>query len=289
MLAFFHGQYDVLVCTTIIENGVDLSKANTLFVDNAHRFGLSQLYQLRGRIGRSDVPAYAYLLTPPDMVLDGEAERRLATLQEFSELGAGFRVAAVDLELRGAGNLLGAEQSGHMASVGFELYLRMLEEAVSEAKGEPTAQVLRCEMNLGLDLSVPMEYMEDMNQRLAFYRDLSLAQRVEEVDRVASTTLDRFGAAPPAVARILDAVKLRIRAEHLFIHSIAMKGGKLTLGFDPSAPLNTSGLVRFLSGRSGAHLAPSGLLELGVEKKEDPLPLLGALLSAAEPADGVSP
>ena len=284
MLAFFHGQYDVLVCTTIIENGVDLPRANTLLVENAHRFGLSQLYQLRGRIGRSDVPAYAYLLTPRDVVLDEEAEKRLTTLQEFSELGAGFRIAAVDLELRGAGNLLGAEQSGHMAAVGFELYLRMLEEAVSEAKGEPLAPVLRCEMNLGLDLSVPVEYMEDMNQRLAFYREVSLALTEAEVERVASSVRDRFGPPPERVARMLDAVKLRLKAERLQVRSVALKSGRLSLAFDPASPLDTGGLVGFLSRRSGVRLDPGGLVEFSLAAGEDVLPALGGLLDASAPA-----
>jgi transcription-repair coupling factor (superfamily II helicase) len=284
MLAFFHGHYDVLVCTTIIESGVDLPRVNTLLVENAHRFGLSQLYQLRGRIGRSDVPSYAYLLTPPGVVLDEEAQKRLVTLQEFSELGAGFRVAAVDLELRGAGNLLGAEQSGHMAAVGFELYLRMLEEAVSEAKGEPLAPVLRCEMNLGLDLSVPVEYMEDMNQRLAFYREVSLALTEAEVERVASSARDRFGPLPPRVSRMLDAVKLRLKAESLQVRSVSLKPGRLSLAFDPSSPLDTGGLVGFLSRRRGVKLDPGGLLELPLAAGEDALGALRGLLEAASPA-----
>jgi len=187
----------------------------------------------------------------------------------------------VDLELRGAGNLLGAEQSGHMASVGYELYLRMLEEAVAEAKGEAAAPVSRCEMRLGLDLSVPMEYMEDMNQRLALYRDLSLAMAEAEVERVAAATQDRFGPAPPVVTRMFDAVRLRIRAERLLVRSVTVKSGRLTLTFDPSAPLHTGGLVRFLGGRPGVRLTPAGLLELPLAHLEDPLVVLTALLEAA--------
>ncbi len=283
MLAFFHGRYDVLVCTTIIENGVDLSRANTLIVNNAHVFGLCQLYQLRGRIGRSDVPAYAYLLVPEGLVLRPDAEKRLETLQEFSELGAGFRVAAVDLELRGAGNLLGAEQSGHIEAVGFDLYLRLLEEAVAEAKGEPVLAPVRCEMNLGMDLAIPADYIEDQNLRLAFYRDLSMAAGANDVARVASDLSDRFGPAPPVVSTMLEAVRLRLQAERLAIRSMARKDDRLVLAFDPEAPLNTAGLVGFLSHRKGVRLAPSGSLDLVLETGEDPLKLLGRLLQAAAP------
>ena len=285
MLAFFHGQYDVLVCTTIIENGVDLSRANTLIVNNAHAFGLCQLYQLRGRIGRSDLPAYAYLLVPEGLVLQPDAEKRLATLQEFSELGAGFRVAAVDLELRGAGNLLGAEQSGHIESVGFDLYLRLLEEAVSEAKGETALAPIRCEMNLGMDLAVPADYIEDQNQRLTLYREISLTSGAQDVARIASDLSDRFGPAPPVVSRMLDAVRLRLKAERLSIRSVARKDDRLLMTFDPEAPLDTGGLVRFLSSRKGVFLSPSGSLVLALERGEETLALLGRVLDAAAPAE----
>jgi transcription-repair coupling factor (superfamily II helicase) len=285
MLAFFHGHYDVLVCTTIIENGVDLSRANTLIVNNAHAFGLCQLYQLRGRIGRSDVPAYAYLLVPPGLVLQPDAEKRLATLQEFSELGAGFRVAAVDLELRGAGNLLGAEQSGHIESVGFDLYLRLLEEAVSEAKGEAALAPIRCEMNLGMDLAVPADYIEDQNQRLTLYREISLASGAGDVARIASDLSDRFGPAPPVVSRMLDAVRLRLKAERLSIRSVSRKDDRIHMTFDPEAPLDTAGLVRFLSSRKGVLLSPSGSLVLALERGEDVLALVGRVLNAAAPGE----
>lgn len=289
MTAFFHGRYDVLVSTTIIENGVDLSRANTLFVEDAQDFGLCQLYQLRGRIGRSDVPAYAYLLTPPGAVLQGDAEKRLETLREFTELGAGFRVAAADLEIRGAGNLLGAEQSGHLAAVGFELYMRMLEEAVAEAKGEAPAAVARCETHLGLDLSVPSAYMEDVNQRLAFYRQLSLASSEKDLERITADVTDRFGPMPEAVSQMFAAVGLRLRAERLLIRSITVKGGMVSLRFDPSAPLDTAGLVRFLSGRRGVRLNPAGSLEMSLAKGEPPMTLLAGLLEASSPPLEVSP
>jgi transcription-repair coupling factor (superfamily II helicase) len=223
-------------------------------------------------------------MTPPGIVLQGDAERRLETLREFTELGAGFRVAAADLEIRGAGNLLGAEQSGHMAAVGFEMYLRMLEEAVSEAKGETPVMAARCETSLGLDLSVPASYMEDVNQRLTFYRQLSLAAREKDVERVSEETQDRFGPLPEAVSRMIEAVRLRIRAERLLIRSVVVKGGLLTLRFDPAAPLDTTGLVRFLSSRRGVRLNPAGSLEVSLAPGEATLGLLAGLLDASSPA-----
>ncbi len=284
MMAFFRGDYDVLVSTTIIENGMDLSRANTLLVEDAQNFGLTQLYQLRGRIGRSDVPAYAYLLTPPGMALKGNAAKRLDTLQEFSELGAGFRVAAADLEIRGAGNFLGAEQSGHMAAVGFELYTRMLEEAVAEARGRSRPIVNRCELSLGLDLSVPVEYMEGMNQRLSFYRELSLASSEEGVEKIAERTEDRFGPVPVGVRRMLDMVKLRIKAENLAIKTIAVRNGNLEMSFDPGADLDTAGLVSFLSGKEGVRLDPGGALSLPLEVGEEPMEAAGKIVEAADPS-----
>ncbi|OYW05834.1 MAG: hypothetical protein B7X11_01610, partial [Acidobacteria bacterium 37-65-4] len=205
-----------------------------------------------------------------------------------SELGAGFRVAAVDLELRGAGNLLGAEQSGHIESVGFDLYLRLLEEAVSEAKGETALAPVRCEMNLGMDLAVPADYIEDQNQRLTLYRELSLASCAQDVAHIASDLSDRFGPAPAVVSRMLDAVRLRLRAERLSIRSAARKDDRIILTFDPEAPLNTGGLVRFLSTRKGVHLSPSGSLIMAMDRGEDTLAVLGQVLDAAAPAEATA-
>ncbi|MEW5765165.1 MAG: transcription-repair coupling factor [Acidobacteriota bacterium] len=286
MLGFFRGDHDVLVCTTLIENGVDLPRVNTLLVEDAHALGLTQLYQLRGRIGRSDLPAYAYLLTPPGQELTGDASRRLETLQEFSELGAGFRIAAVDLELRGAGNLLGADQSGHMAAVGFDLYQRLLEEAVAEARGERPLSAVRCEIGLGLDLSVPMEYMGELNQRLAFYRELSMASSAGELGRVAAAAEDRYGPMPPEVKRMVEMTRLRLWAEGLGRRSITRRNDLLTLAFDPAAPLCAAGLVAFLSDRKGARIDPGGLLEVPLLPREEILELLDRVLTCAAPAEG---
>ncbi len=177
MLAFMHHEYDVLVATTIIENGLDIPLANTILINRADRHGLSELYQLRGRVGRSNRRAYAYLLIPPEQELTEIARRRLAALKEFSDLGAGFKIAALDLELRGAGNMLGGEQSGHIEAVGFELYTSMLEAAVKELKGESAEEQPATQLNLGIALRIDESYVPEENQRLRLYKKIAGAQQ----------------------------------------------------------------------------------------------------------------
>ena len=170
MLKFMHHEADILVATTIIENGLDIPLCNTILINRADRLGLSELYQLRGRVGRSDRRAYAYLLLPAEIELTPIARRRLAALKEFSDLGAGFKIAALDLELRGAGNLLGGEQSGHIEAVGFELYTQMLDRAVREMKGEVPEDEVETQLNLGLNIRIPADYIPEENQRLRMYK-----------------------------------------------------------------------------------------------------------------------
>ena len=176
MLDFIDRKFDVLLATTIIENGLDIPNVNTIIINRADRYGLSQLYQLRGRVGRSDRPAYAYLLIPPEATLSPVAKKRLAAIREFSDLGSGFRVAALDLEIRGAGNLLGGEQSGHIETVGFEMYMKLLEQAVRELKGEDLTDDVRAVVNLRVDLKIDESYVPDMNQRLMIYRKVADAR-----------------------------------------------------------------------------------------------------------------
>ena len=184
MLDFVARKFDVLLATTIVENGLDIPNANTIIINRADRYGLSQLYQLRGRVGRSDRPAYAYLLIPPEDNLSPVAKKRLAAIKEFSDLGSGFRVAALDLEIRGAGNLLGGEQSGHIEAVGFEMYMKLLEQTVRELKGEELEDDVRATVNLRVDLRIDESYVPDMNQRLMLYRKVAAARREDEIDRV---------------------------------------------------------------------------------------------------------
>ena len=179
MLDFIDYKYDVLVATTIIENGIDIPRANTIIINRADDYGLSQLYQLRGRVGRSNRRAYAYLLIPGEQELSPIARRRLAAIREFSDLGAGFRIAALDLELRGAGNLLGGQQSGHMDALGFDLYTQMLERTVAELRGEQVEDETTVSINLGVDVAIPEDYIQDMGQRLRTYKRVSSARDEE--------------------------------------------------------------------------------------------------------------
>ncbi len=197
MLKFVRDEADVLVSTTIIENGLDIPRANTIIVNRADRFGLSELYQLRGRVGRSNQRAYAYLLVPPEASLTPMARRRLAALREFSELGAGFRIAALDLELRGAGNLLGREQHGHIAAIGFDLYAQMLERAVSAKKGEAEQPELRATLNLGMDIRIPPEYHAQREPAIAH---LQADRRNTQRDREGNASAGTRGSIWPASA-----------------------------------------------------------------------------------------
>jgi transcription-repair coupling factor (superfamily II helicase) len=196
MLAFMEHRYDVLVATTIIENGLDIPLANTIIINRADRHGLSELYQLRGRVGRSNRRAYAYLLIPPEKELTEIARRRLAALKEFSDLGAGFKIAALDMELRGAGNMLGGEQSGHIESVGFELYTSMLEQAVKEIKGESTEERPATQLSLGIALRIDESYVPEENQRLRLYKKIAGTTSEAGVDEVRAELEDRYGKLP---------------------------------------------------------------------------------------------
>ena len=213
MLQFMRHEFDMLVCTTIIENGLDIPLANTIIVENAERYGLSELYQLRGRVGRSNRRAYAYLLVPPDTELTEIARKRLAALKEFSDLGAGFKIAALDLELRGAGNLLGGEQHGHINCVGFDTYVRLLDETVRELKGEEIVPEIHSALNLGLDMRIPPDYIADENQRLRAYRRIASATTAEEREKVEKELEDRYGPVPEEVRNLLLYSALKTAAE----------------------------------------------------------------------------
>ena len=230
MLAFMNHEYDVFVATSIIENGLDIPLANTIVINRADRHGLSELYQLRGRVGRSNRRAYSYLLIPPDTELTEIARRRLAALKEFSDLGAGFKIAALDLELRGAGNMLGGEQSGHIEAIGFEMYTTMLEEAVNKMKGEgdkssqPTTA-----LNLGISVRIDSNYIEEENQRLRMYKRIAGAMDQATIDDVRSELHDRYGAPPESVLNLLAAGELRLKCEQLGIAQLDRKRTQVEL------------------------------------------------------------
>ena len=227
MRAFTTRAADLLLATTIVENGLDIPSANTMLIDRADLYGLSQLYQLRGRVGRSDKPASCWLLVPPGMPLTDEARRRLKAIQEFSDLGAGFRIAAKDLEIRGAGNLLGGEQSGEIDAVGYETYVQLLEEAIAEMKGEPVPETREVTIQLGIPLGLPPAWIGEENLRMALYKKVAAASDADALARVAREAEDRYGAPPPEFARLLAVSRLRLVAQRLGVKALHRRGTEL--------------------------------------------------------------
>jgi transcription-repair coupling factor (superfamily II helicase) len=263
MLAFMHHEYDVLVATTIIENGLDIPLANTILISRADRHGLSELYQLRGRVGRSNRRAYAYLLIPKDSELSEIARRRLAALKEFSDLGAGLKIAALDLELRGAGNMLGGEQSGHIEAVGFELYTSMLENAVKELKGEGGEERAATQLNLGIALRIDESYVAEENQRLRLYKKIAGAVSASAVSEIRAEMEDRYGAPPDATVYLLEAAMLRLECERIGVAQIDRKRGELQIRFTENASVDPPQLMRLVArnAKRGAQFTPQGVLK----------------------------
>ncbi|MDQ3549138.1 MAG: transcription-repair coupling factor, partial [Chloroflexota bacterium] len=230
VLAFIRHEFDVLICTTIIESGVDIPNANTIILDNAHALGLTQMYQLRGRVGRGTHRAYAYLLYPPNTPLSVEALERLEAIQEATELGAGFQVALRDMEIRGAGNILGGEQSGHIAAVGFDLYTRMLAHAVEEVRaGHPIAEPEEVSLDIAVDAGISEDYISDEQVRLDTYRRIASAQNERALRDLDNELADRFGPVPDAAARLFELVRLRHRASRLGLVGIIERAGDIVI------------------------------------------------------------
>jgi transcription-repair coupling factor (superfamily II helicase) len=265
MLGFVERRFDVLLATTIVENGLDIPNANTIIINRADRYGLSQLYQLRGRVGRSDRAAYAYLLIPPQESLSPVARKRLAAIREFSDLGSGFRVAALDLEIRGAGNLLGGEQSGHIDAVGFEMYMKLLEDTVRELKGEDLEEDVRATVNLRVDLKIDDNYIPDMNQRLMVYRKVAAARNEPELQATLDEIRDRYGAPPDSVLNLAEYGRIRIMADHLGVDTIDRDGRLVVIKFRPQARVDPIRLVKLVHEWPGAVLVPPVSLKLDLE------------------------
>jgi len=282
MLKFIRDEADVLVATTIVENGLDIPRANTILINRADRLGLAELYQLRGRVGRSHHRAYAYLLVPPERILSEIARKRLAAMKEFSELGAGFRIAALDLELRGAGNLLGRQQHGHIEAVGFDMYTQMLERAVSKLKGEEAAPELRTTLNLGLDLRIPQEFVPTENLRLRTYKRVSSIRSEEERNDVARELTDRFGKLPSSVENLLDYAVLKSICERLRVSTVDRQGNKLAIRFHPETQLDPAAVVKVVRSRQGIKLDPSGVLWMEMTRGESASVALRNVLLALE-------
>jgi transcription-repair coupling factor (superfamily II helicase) len=279
MLKFIRDEADVLVATTIVENGLDIPRANTILINRADRLGLAELYQLRGRVGRSSQRAYAYLLVPPERVLSDVARKRLAAMKEFSELGAGFRIAALDLELRGAGNMLGRQQHGHIEAIGFDMYVQMLERAVAKLKGEESAPDLRTTLSLGMDVRIPPEYIPSENLRLRTYKRISSVSSETEKQDVHKELADRFGVPPKAVENLLEFAVLKSMCERLRIASVERQGTKIALRFHPETNLEPASVVKVVRSRKGIKLDPSGVLWMEVSRGE---PVTAALRQVLE-------
>jgi transcription-repair coupling factor (superfamily II helicase) len=283
MLDFVEGRADVLLCTTIIESGLDIPRANTMFVDRADTFGLSQLYQIRGRIGRSTQRAYCYLLVPPQESMTSDAKQRLAVLQRFSELGAGFNIASHDLEIRGAGDLLGVKQSGSIAAVGFELYTKMLEEAVAELRGQPITPPADPELTCDVPAYIPDEYVPDTGQRLDFYRRLSLAQDEEEIGEVLAEIRDRYGELPEEVNVLADVMVVKALGRRLCASTVELSESRLALALRSETPLQPAQVAKLVSvPKSPWKITPDQRLVrnwIGDKEREDRLRLAKALLA----------
>ncbi|HWW23673.1 MAG TPA: transcription-repair coupling factor [Edaphobacter sp.] len=311
MLAFMNHEYDVLVATSIIENGLDIPLANTIIINRADRHGLSELYQLRGRVGRSNRRAYSYLLIPPEKELTEISRRRLAALKEFSDLGAGFKIAALDLELRGAGNMLGGEQSGHIEAIGFEMYTSMLEEAVRKIKGEEDKPAhASTVINLGISVRIDSDYIPEENQRLRMYKRIAGAEDYTALADVRAELQDRYGTPPESVLNLLAAGEIRLHCQQLGIAQIDRKRTQIEQGVgthktktfvemlhikfadrstDPTAPTVDPGTLMKLVSRNtkrGAQFTPQGILRwpLTTAKAEDVLAETRALLDSLAPS-----
>ncbi|HVS16738.1 MAG TPA: transcription-repair coupling factor [Thermoanaerobaculia bacterium] len=278
MHAFKDGELDLLLATTIIENGIDIPNVNTMIVHSADRFGLAQLYQLRGRVGRSNQLAFCYLLVPPDAVLNEVARRRLLAIREFSELGAGFRVAARDLEIRGAGNLLGAEQSGHIAELGIDTYLKMLEDCVRELRGEASEQAPSVHLDLPVTMTIPQDYVAETNLRLEVYRRFAAGE--EGGAEILDELRDRFGPPPESVEALARMAELKRLAERLRVQSIRAKGRSLSFQLRRDARVDVETLIGLVSEREGASFSPDGVLTLGGVPAADSLTVALQTLSA---------
>ncbi len=286
MLKFMHHEADILVSTTIVENGLDIPLCNTILINRADRLGLSELYQLRGRVGRSNRRAYAYLLLPAEIELTPIARRRLAALKEFSDLGAGFKIAALDLELRGAGNMLGGEQSGHIEAIGFELYTQMLDRAVREMKGEAAPEEAETQLNLGLNIRIPVEYIAEENQRLRMYKRVAGVEAETQLNDVRAELQDRYGDPPAPVRNLLEYAALKLLAIRVGATVIERKRDLVSIKFRENAEIDPAKLARFVSSQRGAQFAPDGTLKYvsKVVSPPDVLAQLRGLLEELSPA-----
>ena len=277
VLDFVAYKFDVLVATTIIENGIDIPRANTIIINRADNYGLSQLYQLRGRVGRSNRRAYAYLLIPGEMEITPIAKRRLSAIREFSDLGAGFRIAALDLELRGAGNILGGQQSGQLDALGFDLYTKMLERTIQELKGETVEDEASVSLNLGVDVSIPKDFISETSQRLRTYKRISSADSDASLQKIYAEIQDRYGKMPNSVDNLFEYARLRKTAESLRVVSIDKTPNGFAVKLSENARVSPEKLMEFLSANETANFSPNGILRV-VTNERNPIEIARKIL-----------
>ncbi len=269
MLDFVTGKLNILVCTSIIESGLDIPRANTIIIERADTFGLADLYQLRGRVGRSNTRAYSYLLTPPEGLMTPDAIKRLAVIQEHSSLGQGFRIAMRDMEIRGAGNILGTSQSGHVAQVGYEMYLDLLEQAIQEIKGEDQPGRIDPEIRLRLEALIPEDYVPYPQQRMNFYKRLSRSSEASEIDEIEEEIIDLYGRPPVQVSRLIKIMRIRLAMKEIRILKLDYNLDDIVLSFDTDTPLRPDVLVGWAQKDSRVRLLPEDRFILRVGKLDD--------------------
>ena len=271
MIDFIAKKYDVLVSTTIIENGIDIPLVNTLIVNRADRFGLAQLYQLRGRVGRSSRQAVAYFLVPPFSELTPLSKERLKALQEFSQLGSGFRLAAKDLEIRGAGNFLGSQQHGCMEAVGFDYYMHLLEQTVREQKGEQVDEV-KSRINLQVDIRIPEDYLPQTNLRLNLYKRISSAENFADIEKIQKEIMDRFGPLPPSVQNLLRFGIIKFLCQRNRVKTLDRIDQKIIIDFYPTTAIDLDRMTGLLGQHNGS-ITPQGVMNIGMPSSDDAVTL----------------
>ncbi|MCB0272833.1 MAG: transcription-repair coupling factor [Bdellovibrionales bacterium] len=267
---FLQNKFDVLLCTTIIESGIDVANANTLIINRADTFGLAQLYQLRGRVGRSSRDAYAYLLIPGEDIITPNALKRLKTIKKFTDLGSGLKIAMHDLEMRGAGNLLGAKQSGHISNVGFELYIQLLEREIRKLKGEKITEDVEPELRVSMPAYIPDMYIPDQQDRLTFYRRLSNCPSVEKLEELKEELIDRFGPIPPLVQNLFEVIDLKILCRQCGVKSLHITGQNPLIEFADHAPIDLNQLLQIIQKNRNIQLTPDQKLQMTFSAEIEP-------------------
>jgi len=265
MLEFLHREIDLLVCTTIIESGLDFPSANTILINRADKFGLAQIYQLRGRVGRADEQAYAYLFIPHEGALTKDAQKRLKVLMEHSDLGAGFQIAMSDLQIRGGGTILGPTQSGHIAAVGYEMYLELMERTMRELKGEPVEPEVEPEIKVNWSAYIPEDYVSGIDQRLVSYKRLARMTETSEVEAFQEELRDRFGPLPEPAIVLIDKIMLKVIGKKIGIQRLDLTDQRLVLSFSRDSPLRPEKITSLIQRDPGRfRITPDGVLEVSM-------------------------